>query len=300
MQVLLVGATGYIGSAVARALLDRGHAVVPVLRPGADDPATPDGATAPRRADLLDPRSLVAAVTADVDAVVHAGAPLGPGVDESAVGALLAPLRGSGRAFLYLSGAWVLGSPGDVEVDEASPPDPLAVVAHRPAVERMVLASAQAVRGLVLRPGVVHGHGGGIPALLVDRARRVGHGQYVGRPTRWPMVHVDDLALLAALAVEVGVTGSVLHGVAEPAVRTDHLAAAAADAAGLPGAPVGAWSLEEAGLELGRPFAEALAVDLQARADRTRDALGWQPRSEGAVADLAGPSYRLAETVPQS
>lgn len=69
--------------------------------------------------------------------------------------------------------------------------------------------------------------------MLVDWARHAGTGRYVGDPTvRWSLVHVDDFADLVMLAVELGEPGTVLHGVAGPAVPVTALAAAADVAAG--------------------------------------------------------------------
>ncbi|RJK97698.1 NAD-dependent epimerase/dehydratase family protein [Vallicoccus soli] len=291
MRVLLVGATGYVGSAVAERLAGAGHEVVALLRPGRDAPP-PVGEV--RRGDLRDPASLTAAVTGEVDAVVHAGAPTGDGaVDAAAVEALLAPLRTGGGTFVLTSGVWVLGGTGSATLDESAPVAPVALVRERPAVEQRVLAAAaDGVRAVVLRPGVVHGRGGGIPRLLVDLARTHGAGRYVGAPVGWPMVHVDDLADLYAVALERATAGTVLHGVAEPSVPVVELADAAARAAGL-GGGAAAWPLAEARAALGAPFADALALDQSVSAERTRRSLGWRPFRPGAVEDLRA-SYGVA------
>ncbi|GAB3646663.1 SDR family oxidoreductase [Ramlibacter alkalitolerans] len=68
MRVLLTGATGFIGHAVAQALRERGHAVVAATRrppPGGQDHVQADFASVPSRAWWL-PR------LADIDAVVNA------------------------------------------------------------------------------------------------------------------------------------------------------------------------------------------------------------------------------------
>ncbi|GAA2728164.1 NAD-dependent epimerase/dehydratase family protein [Cellulomonas aerilata] len=292
MKVLLVGATGYVGAVVAEHLAARGHHVVALVRPGAVRPRPPHAASV-RIGDLTDPRSLQAAVTADIDAVVHAGAPSGhAGTDDAATKALLDPLRGSGRAFVYTSGVWVLGATGDALADETTPTDPIELVRDRPAIERRVLEAARSgVRSVVIRPAIVHGRNGGIPALLVDQARAHGTGRYVGAgPVRWPMVQVDDLADLYVAAVERADAGSVLHAVAEHAVPVVDLARAASVAAGV---PVGAdaWDLDDARAALGSTFADALALDQACSADRTRRQLGWTPSRIGAVDDLLTGSY---------
>ncbi|MEV0199312.1 NAD-dependent epimerase/dehydratase family protein [Nonomuraea sp. NPDC050691] len=284
MKILVVGATGYIGAVVADRLAEAGHEVVELSRSG-------DGSQrgrVRRAGDLTDPSSLSAAVTADIDAVVNLATPTGDAeADAAAVAALTEPLRGTGRAFVYTSGVWVLGATGPEPAGEDTPTNPIPIVGYRPAIERQVIdAAAQGVRSVVIRPGIVHGRGGGIPALLVDLARKHGAPRYVGEDAvRWPMVHVDDLADLFVVALERAPAGTLWHGVTEPAVSVPDLAAAAGDAAGVPGRPQ-AWPLDEAREALGEAFADALALDQSVSGDAARRELGWQPRHEDAVAEL--------------
>ncbi|GAA4930477.1 SgcJ/EcaC family oxidoreductase [Streptomyces coeruleoprunus] len=294
MKVLLIGADGYIGSAVADHLERAGHQVVALVRAA----RSREGRKREQRTgDLSRPSSLAGAVTPDIDAVIHLATPTGDAaVDAAAVDALTSPLRGTGRAFVYTSGVWVLGATGPVPVTEDASTDPLPVVAYRPRIERQVLECAgDGVRAVVIRPGIVHGRGGGIPALLVDLARKHQGPRYVGDDgVRWPMVHVDDLADLFVLAVERADGGTVWHGVAEPAVPVRDMAAAAGRAAGTD-APARPWAADEAAAALGDDFAGALALDQSVSGDAARKALDWDPRRIGAVADLRHGSYRSFE-----
>lgn len=290
-NILLIGATGYVGRVVAERLLEHGHRVVALTR-GGTTPDLPHAAES-RTGDLRHPDSLTSAVTGDIDAVVNLATPSGDRrTDVAATEALLTPLRGTGRTILYTSGAWVLGNTAGGTVHEDAPTRPLAIVGYRPEIERQVLAAgADRVRALVLRPGVVHGGGLGIPSLLVDLAAELGAAPVFGQvPPHWPMVHVDDLAdlLVAALAKAPG--GSILHAIAERAVDTAELARAAAVAAGV--TSVQAWPIEEARARLGTDFADALACDQSVSGDRTARMLGWSPRSLGAVDDLLSAAYR--------
>ncbi|MGY1605344.1 NAD-dependent epimerase/dehydratase family protein [Geodermatophilus sp. SYSU D00815] len=292
--VLVLGATGYLGTPLVERLSDTGHRVEALLQPGVS-PADLPGGVGVRVGDLTDPASLTAAVTPDVDAVVHLVPPAGDlGVDRAAIEALVAPLRGSGRAFVYTSGAWVLGPTGGRLLDEAAPTNPIEIVRYRPALEEQVLAAAaEGVRSVVLRPGVAHGRGGGIPALLVRLAAEHGVGRYVGTPlAHWPMVHVDDLADLFVLALERAEPGRLLHAVHEAGVASRDLAAAAAVAAGVTGAEP--WPLADAAAALGAAFAEALACDQLVSGERARTELGWSPRRAGALVDVAAGSYAPA------
>ena len=290
MKILVIGATGYIGSAVVERLAEARHQVVGLCRP-ADRDALPTGLEA-RLGDLAEPNTLVAAVTSDIDGVINLATPAGAKVDIAAAAALLQALRGTGRALVYTSGTWVLGRTGSWPVDEAVSTNPIELVEHRPEVERIVLdAAAQGVRSVVIRPGIAYGRGAGIPRLLVDLAREHGVGRYVGdEALHWPMVHVDDLADLFVAAIERAGPGSLLHGVDEEAVHVASLATAAGLAAGISEAPR-PWPLPEAREALGAAFADALACHQVVSGDRARRLLDWRPRSSGALHDVASGSY---------
>lgn len=286
MKVLVLGATGYIGSAVVSRLTREGHDVLPLVKDaGALHPDVPV-----RVGDLTDPASLRAAVTDEVDVVVNLATPTGDeAVDTAALEALLAPVRGTGRAFVYTSGVWVLGATGDTALTEDADTDPIAIVGYRPGIEQRVLAAAEDdVRAMVIRPGIAYGRDGGIPALMTRWARERGTGRYVGPvTTRWPMVHVDDLAELYALAVAKAAPGDLLHGVAWESVPTAAVAAAADIAAGGTGRAE-SWPLAEAAEVLGEPFAEALALDQVVSGRRAVEELGWRPSRPGVLTELAG------------
>lgn len=283
MKVLVVGGTGYVGSAVVRRLRAAGHTPVVLVRNALDAP----GGVETRVGDLRDAASLRVAVADDLDAVVHAATPTG---DWEADRVALETLAGAlaGRTLLYVSGVWVLGRAVE-PVDESAPARPIRIVEGRAALEATV-RSASDVRGIVVRPGIVHGAGGGIPAMMLDWARAAGAGRYVGEDgVRWPMVHVDDLADLTVLALEHAEPGAVLHGVAEAGVQVEELAAAADAAAGGAG-HVEPWPEAEAAAQLGSEFAEALALHQEVTAPAARE-LGWTPTRPDAVTDLREGSY---------
>ncbi|MFE9466844.1 SgcJ/EcaC family oxidoreductase [Streptomyces virginiae] len=296
MKVLLTGATGYIGSAVTDHLVAAGHQVFALTR--RTDPQHGRAWHAQLVGDTAAPVSLAGAVTPEIEAVVHLAPPSGDAdIDTAVVEALVTPLRGTGRPFVYTSGVWVLGATGEAqEVAEEAPTHPIGIVGYRPRIEERVLAEvAEGVRAVVVRPGIVYGRGGGIPAVLVDRARRQGVPEYYGEDgVRWPTVHVDDLAELFVAAVERAEAGTIWHGVGDSAVPVRDIARAAGRAAGVLAAPH-AVPVEQAAEVFGPLFAEALALDQSVSGAAARGALGWQPGRPGVVDELAFGSYRPVE-----
>jgi nucleoside-diphosphate-sugar epimerase len=269
--VLIIGSTGYIGSAVAAAVAAAGHEVIPLSRR-----ETGPGVLG----DLALPETLEPALRqARPEVIVHAGHPIDADTDLAGI----ARLTEYGAALVYTSGIWWIGPTGDEPFDERPPHGDSA----RARVEKAVLAAAPAIRSVVIRPGIVYGHRRGIPAELVEWARRFGIGRYIGSPgTRWPVVHVDDLADLFVAAIERAEPGAVLHGVGET-VLSEAVAAAADRAAGGSGRAE-AWPVEAAAVELGERYAANLALDQVLSSARTRELLGWRPHRPGLVDDLAG------------
>ncbi len=292
MNVFLTGATGYIGSVVAEPVIASGHSVTGLARSDAAAGQMSLKGVTPWRGDLTSPAALAEAVKA-ADGVIHAGTTNDGRLDREAVRSMLDALLGSGKPFIYTSGIWLLGNTGEKPADESEALNPIALVAWRPAVEAMVLDSAKhGVRAIVIRPAIVFGLGGGIPADLVKSARETGAARYVGDgQNRWPMVHVRDLADLFARALDRAAPGTLLHAADDTAFRVKEIAEAASDAAGTEGR-TSSWPLDEARKSLGA-YADALVLDQRISSERAKTTLGWNPREKSVVEDLRHGSYLL-------
>jgi nucleoside-diphosphate-sugar epimerase len=308
MRVLVTGATGYIGRAVARAARDAGHVVL-ALTPhtGADghvrDPGEGGTGMIPVAGDLRDPASLERAAR-DADAVIHVAhtqADDAPAVDTAAADAFVRALRGSDLPFVYTSGVWVLGASGppggSATLDEDAPRVPSPIVAWRGPLEERLVAAARdgraGTRTVIVRPGIAYGHAGGIPAMLVREAAETGHVRVVGDGRQeWSVVHVDDLAALYVRALEAP-AGAVYNAVSGTCVVRD-LALAACVAAGRKPFVV-SWPLEEARTTLGS-FADALELHQRVTSRRAERELGWRPSGRSLLEELLVGSYASAST----
>jgi nucleoside-diphosphate-sugar epimerase len=295
MRVFLTGATGYIGSAVAERLDAAGHQVPALGRSDAAVARLSAAGIEPIRGDFADPRS-VAAGARSADGVISLATTYDPAVDGPAIDAILEALAGSNKPFVYTSGIWSHGDTAGKVVDESSPPKPVPLVAWRQEVEdRVIGAARQKIRTVVIRPAIVYGRGGGIPAGFVESARKEGAAQFVGTgQNRWPFVHVDDLADLYLLALEKAPPGTLLLGVGGEAHPVREVAAAASRGAGANGR-IRAWPLEDARKKLGA-YADALVLDQQASGKRAQQLLGWQPHRSDVLEDIERGSYALAGT----
>lgn len=291
MDILLIGATGYIGSTVGEQLSRAGHSIAGAARNDLAAQRLKEAGYRPVRADVAQPASLVEPAR-EAEAVVWTASTNDGPTDAAAVSALLDALAGSAKPFLYISGVWDNGGSGGAPIDESSPRHPIAMTAWRPAVEDSVVG-APGVRGVAIRAGSVHGRGGGFPAMLVSAARESGAAWYVGDgDNHWPMVHVDDLAALFVLALERAQPGSVFIAAEGEAPTTREIATAASVAAGA-GGKTRSWPESEARAAMG-PFVDALLLDQRASSAKARELLGWRPDRPGVLDDLTSGSYAAA------
>ncbi|MEX2262586.1 MAG: NAD-dependent epimerase/dehydratase family protein [Bryobacteraceae bacterium] len=293
MQVFLTGATGYIGGAVAHAMIAAGHNVICLARNEEKAGQLASLGCRSRIGALTDPKILAEAARA-ADGAIHAAFSWGadaPQVDGAAVDAMLQALEGSRKPFLYTSGAWVMGSTGDRIAGESAPLRPPEIVAWRQAVERRVLdATERGVRGVVIRPAVVFGRNGGMAGTFVRLAREQGVVRIVGEgKNRWSWVHVDDLADLYVRAFEKAGAGELFLAADGPAVPVGEVAQAAAGLADPP-AVVRFLPVEEARKEMG-PLADALLLDQCIGSTKAGRLLGWVPKRRSVLEELAGGSY---------
>jgi nucleoside-diphosphate-sugar epimerase len=286
MKILLTGATGYIGSAVADALRRAGHEVIGLARSGDAEESLKSRGLEALRGDLTDATTLYEAAR-EADGVIHTALPHGPNayeVDRKAVEAITTALEGTDKPFIYTSGIWVYGPTGDSVATEDTPLNPTPMVAWRPQDEKLALEAARrGVRSCVIRPGIVYGGTRGIIGGMIEEAREKGFVRFVGTgDNRWPQIHVEDLAELYVLALERASAGTVLNATSHESVRVRDVAEAISGALGV---RVEAWPLEEARKSLGA-YADALVLDQQVSGKRAEELLGWKPKAPSLIETL--------------
>lgn len=221
MRVFVIGATGFVGGAVARSLAADGHHVTGLAR--TDDAAaalTSHGIT-PVAGDLEARRSSTVAAALRADAVIYA-AQADPPQETAAVDDLTRALTGTGKALLFLSGSGVLlqRTGGAWSQDSFAEHEPFTVeplAAFRKAAEETVLAAAAAgLRAMVIRPGLIWGPGDHGHLPMIRRSVAVtGSACYIGPGLNtYSHVHIDDVTRLFTLALDAGRPGGLYHAVA--------------------------------------------------------------------------------------
>jgi dihydroflavonol-4-reductase len=313
---LVTGATGFVGSAVARALLRAGHPVRVLARPQSDRRNLKDLEVEIAEGSLTEPDSLAAAVegcrylfhvAADYRLWVPDPAAMFQVNVEGTRHLMLAALAAGVEKIVYTSSVAVLGIVKGGVADEATPSRAEDMIGP---YKRSKFEAEEAVRELVEQQG--------LPAVIVNPSTPIGPGDIKPTPTgriivetargRMPgfvdtglnVAHVEDVALghlLAARAGEIGrryILGGDNLELAEILAETARAAGRRAPALRFPRAaalPIAAGAEVLARLTGGSPFATVDAVKMARKkmffsSQRAIDELGYAPRpAKVAIAD---------------
>ena len=292
MNVVLTGATGFIGSHVLADLHKHGHEVTALVRDDAQAEAVAARGATPVVVDLYD-RPTVARLLGRADGAIHTASPgdaTSANLDSAVADAVIDAFAGTGKPYLQVSGLWIYGA--NPSITEASPINAPAMVAWKEPIERRVLGATD-IRGVVIVSSVAYGDGGGgIPGLLLGSPRDdAGHLIMLGTGQQhWSTVHAADLAdFFRRVLEDESARGRYVigNGVNPTVAELTQAAAVAADAAGaVPG------SDDEARARLGDYFAEVLLLDQGTDAARARAELGWYPTHPSLADEFRHGSYR--------
>lgn len=298
MKVFIVGATGYIGFAVACAYRRAGHQVWGLARSEEKGRVLAEHEIQPVIGRMEDPAGYQSIIQRCSVLIYCAFDPqLGVGAERATVERLLSMgrLGAQPKTVIYTSGVWVHGDTGDTVVDEATPPAPPKLVASRPTTEQVIMG-ADDVRTLIMRPGSVYGRRGGMTGMWFKVAGQdmtlaaVGDGA-----NRWAMVHVDDLAEAYLRAGESALNREIFDIVDHSQSTVGEMVEAVKRVSGYEG-DINFIPVAEAARTMG-DVAECLALNQRIDAGKAARLLGWRPRHLGFVdeADRYFESWKAAQ-----
>jgi nucleoside-diphosphate-sugar epimerase len=288
MRLFISSATDYIGINVATAFRRIGCQVFGQTHNADNAPLLESNEITPIISSLENTDSY-RHIAAHCDVIIHSASDYqtdNEASDRTAVRSLLEAVQSQSqpKTFIYTSSVWVLGSSRSQPLTEESLPSPAQKVVWRSTVEEIVL-TAEGVNGLVIRPGIVYGKGGGLTGMWFQGASNGGIVKIVGDgQNHWAMVHVDDLARGYLKVANSGLSGKVFNLVDASRSTVMEMASAAATAAGnirqLEFIPI-----NKAVQEMGA-LGEALALDQVVDASKAYRLFGWQPRHRGFIPEV--------------
>jgi nucleoside-diphosphate-sugar epimerase len=295
MRIFLTGATGFVGSKIVGDLIHAGYQVTGLARSDAGASALAAAGAEVLRGDLADLEALSTGA-AKSDGVIHTAfnhdfSKFAANCEEDrvAIETLGAVLAGSDRPLIVTGGTGAI-APGRVATEDDPHPNP----SPFPRVSEVTSESfvGRGVRAMVMRLPQVHDtFKQGLVTYMITVARQKGVSAYVGEgATRWPAVHINDVASLYRLALEKGTAGARYHAVAEEGVTTRAMAEAVGRGLKI---PVVSISAEEAPAHFG--FLGFFAsLDCPASSALTQHRLGWSPTKQPTlIEDLDAMNYSL-------
>jgi len=289
MRVFITGATGFIGTALVRELINAGHQVLGMARSDAGAKALIAAGAEVHRGDLEDLEGLRSGAVMS-DGVIHTAFnhdfskfAANCEMDRRAIETLGAALAGSDRPLLVTSGTGII-APGRVATEDDVP---ASSPASYPRVSEQTAASwaARGVRASVVRLPQVHDRDKqGLVTYMIAVARQKRVSAFVGDGlNRWPALHLANVASLYRLAFEKGSAGARYHAVDEEGVPLREIAEAIGRGLKV---PVVSKSPEEAAEHFGF-LGFFVGVDCPASSVQTQQRLGWRPTAQpGLIQDL--------------
>ncbi|KAF5641525.1 hypothetical protein F25303_6869 [Fusarium sp. NRRL 25303] len=311
-KVLIIGATGYLGSRICNVLINSGqHRVYGIARNEAKAKSLAVAEVTPVTCPdpINEPDSYLNAIrNFNIDVVVDVS-----GANQESA-KFLADVKAIGQerlnkaestglthapklGFIYCSGTWVHGSSdklvNDLDIvglEATTPPAPL--IAWRVAHENAVLTASDVLDVAVLRPALIYGGESTIwtafflPLLQASRHRSLDTLRIpLSVDSRPGLVHVSDVATGFQKAIEKLslINSSSVYPVFDLVTSQESMSEMFAALASHWGCK-GRWELVGSGNDL---FAEAMGTSFRGSSDRAKQLLGWQPtRVNGFVADM--------------
>lgn len=294
MNVFLTGATGFIGSHIIPLLQAAGHQVTGLVRSDAAAQQLQAIGVKPHQGTLEAPETIASAV-ANADAVIHTAfdhhferMAENCEKDKRVILALGAALLGTSKPLIITSGVGI-GDPGNgglaneqvVNLDHPNPRVATEIAGNQ------LLEQGIDVR-VVRLPQVHDTHRQGLITPYIHLAKANGFAGYVGNgQSAWSACHVDDVARLYLLVLELGEKGQRYHAVAETSVTSLSVAQVVGAKLNIAVKPVDNADIPH----YYGWFAMFAGLDLSASGVWTQSRLQWSPAGPMLLDDLNAMDY---------
>jgi nucleoside-diphosphate-sugar epimerase len=286
MKVFVTGASGFIGSAVVKELIDAGHQVIGLARTETSAKAIRDAGAEVLMGSLED-LDVLKQGTLQADGVIHTAFihdftqyAKANDTDKTAINAMGEVLMGTNKPIIVTAG--ILGLPsinGMITEDSAAQNSP-----RSSEVTAMALAEKGVNASVVRLPPSVHDKGDkGFVPFIIQQARKNGVSAYPAEGNnRWPAVHRLDAAKVFRLAVEKAAKGALYNAIGDHGFEVKRIAELIGKKLDL---PIVSLSGEEATQHF-EWMSGFIGFDSPATSFKTQEQLGWKPTQIGLLEDL--------------
>ncbi|MGH1487010.1 MAG: NAD-dependent epimerase/dehydratase family protein [Cellvibrionaceae bacterium] len=290
MNVFILGASGFIGNAVASEFLSRGDDVIGLCKTNESKRALRSQGVNGIVGDMADIDEWIH-VAKKADIIIHAAhqrpkmrlssswLKKSQKLRDKCLSALVEVTKTEGRcrALIYTSGMIAFGNHGNDIIDESTPSVCSALGNYHLAGEDIIKQGAlQGVPAFSIRPGMVYGNNGTFRKFFLDVADK-GKYQYPGNGNNFlPFIHIDDLAKAYVLAADKAPTGKVISVVDDQPVKMQVMAESLLNnMGGGKASSVPQWIV---GLFAGNALAEMLVGSYRVKNNLAKELLDWKPQ----------------------
>lgn len=295
MKILIVGATGYIGNALAEHLVGAGHDVRGTARSQAGVERLQSQGITPVHLGAA-PESLLIGNAIAADATINVSDADNLPLAQLLVGAI----TGTGKMLIHTSGSSIVvdDAEGEFATDDIYEDDaPFTPLPHRlprVGVDQFVRSAGitHGIRTAVICPTTVYGYRQGLEVdsdqlpRLVTKTLAQNAGVYIGKGQNiWSHVFLGDLCELYELALHKAPSASFFF--AENGESTYHaIGEALSRRFGFKG-KVESWDIDSAIAEIGLLARAGLASNCRVRSTNAKRILGWKPTGPGLLEVIA-------------
>jgi nucleoside-diphosphate-sugar epimerase len=293
MRVFVTGASGFVGSAIVKELLQTGHQVLGLVRSDSSAEALIKAGAAPHRGDLDDLDCLQKGAV-QCDAVIHTAFnhdftryKASCENDHHIIMTLGAVLAGTNKPLVVTSGVGLLNS--GRQVTENDKPAGSDITPRAASEEAANTVSEQGVNTYIVRLPIVHGAGDhGFLPIVIGLAKEKGVSAYIGEGNNhWWGVHRLDAAVVYRLIIEKQPAQKVYHAVAEESISFKQIATAIGKGLQV---PVVSKEGADADAHFGW-FKHFAAMGCPVSGEQSRATLGWKPVQPGLLDELVPGVY---------
>ncbi len=293
LKVFVVGASGYIGGAVAALLAENEYTVKGLTRSKDKAAEMKKQGIEPVVGEMSD-AALLTKHAQEADIVVNAA----DSDDAETVKTLIKALEGTDKVLIHTSGSSIVsdqanGEPSDKVFKEDAKFTPEAEKKARVAIDNEVLAAGkQGIRSVVICPCLIYGESKGVNSesqqvpALIKQAIESGVVRCVGRgENTWSTIHIQDLAQLYMAVIKAAPEGGTFFFAESGETTFKQIAEKIREALKIKAA-VEEWPIAEASKKWGKGMAVfALGSNSRIRGERARK-LGWLPTQESVIDDI--------------